>query len=350
MRVSLKDIAEKANVSISTVSRALNGEEIIKKETRNKIQKIAQEMNYVPNYRAQSLVNKSTKTVGVLVPKLENEYFIEVTENIRDELAKHGYRIILCATGGNVDIEREHIRAFRGGQVDAAILIWCTSANKEIVVELAENIPVVFIGNGHFNEKISIVRSNLKKGTYELTNYLISLGHNDIGYIGIGNLESAENSRINVFDERLAGFQKAMVENNIPIKDKYMILGGYDTYQQGFERGSDILKLNKLPTAVVCMNDEVAIGLLQYFAKSGIEVPADVSVVGIDDIKVSEFYTPALTTLRIEKNKIGKKAGQIIIEHTENTNESIDNFTFNTEMIKRDSVQEPRDKDILNFS
>ena len=331
--VTLKDIAYRANVSESTVSKALNGNENINDKTRENILEIARKLDYSPNYRAQALANKTTNIIGMVIPRLDRYYYTELVQHIKKRLQESKYSLILCSTDKNIEEEKKYIKNFKRGQVDGAIFAEIHKENCTPLLELADKIPVIGLGNvGHvteFAEQIPIVDSDLTEGSYRLTKYLMDMGHRKI--IFIGDCEA-----------RFSGFKKAMEENNNVINDKFF-RSGLDSYQEGLKLGKEIAVSADEPSAIVCMNDELAIGVISSLKKQEKNIPEDISVCGMDNIDISQAFTPSLTSVEVPQEKIGKKAANFVLKML------ADDFTlsgeqksiiYKTRLIKRNSVSQ----------
>ncbi len=305
MSVTLNDIADKAGVSLATVSLALNGNEKVNIDTRERIQRIAREMNYIPNARARALVNKSTKTIGLVIPEVINPFFAELAQSIKSYVRDKGFNLILCSTDYKSDEEKRYINMFRSGQVDGAIFA-CVgdmmAEHNQMITQLArENVPVVYVDrDGVDNELIPVIKSDLFSAAYQAADHLINLGHSRIGFIGQSQ-------------ERLAGFKKALKEAEIEVKEQY-IFYDYLTIEGGYLVGKKVATMQKMPTGLIAINDEMAIGIIQSLTANGVKVPEDVSVVGIDNIKMANFYNPPLTTVDIPVEKMGQKAAAVLLK------------------------------------
>lgn len=326
--ITLTDVAEKAGVSPATASLALNNSNKVKKETYERVHKIAKELNYVPNARAQALVKQATKTIGLVIPEIINPFFAELAQAIKNEVKKENYNVILCSTEYKFEEEIKYINMFKKGQVDGAIFASLgeeLSKDNGVIQELADNyIPVVCIDNGIQNHGvIPVIKSDLEHASYVAARHLIELGYRDIGFIGKSI-------------KRLNGFRKAMEEKSLTINDSNI----FYNVQDGFKAGNSLLEYNNLPEALICYNDEVAIGVIQVLASSGINIPEDISICGIDNIGFSKFYNPPLTTVDIPKEEMGEKAAELLlklIEGREVTAEEM-SITYSTELIVREST------------
>lgn len=330
MAVTLNDIAKKADVSLATVSLALNGSEKVKNDTKVKIEAIAEELNYVPNARARALVKKSTKTIGLVIPEVVNPFFAELAQSIKDYVRRQDFNVILCSTDYQSEEELRYINMFRSGQVDGAIFA-CVgdmmAEHNQLIVELVkQNIPVVFVDrDGVDHNLVPVVKSDVYNAAYQAAAYLISLGHTELAFAG----QSVE---------RLNGFKKALEQNNLKIKENNLYYN-YLKMEGGYSVGEKIAASKEKPSAVVCLNDEMAIGIIQALIAETINVPQEISVVGIDNIKIANFYNPALTTVNIPVSKMGAKAAEILLKRINGEFLTVKEkfFIFPTELIIRDS-------------
>ncbi len=329
MKVTLKDVAETAGVSKATASMALNGSEKVKDETRVKVEKIAKKLNYVPNAISQALTNKKTMTIGVVIPEINNHYYSEMVQTIKNEIRKSDYSMLLCTTDYDVEEEERYINIFKSRQVDGVIFIAHSSGNEEIIEDFNENYaPVVYIDRGSKNSKVPVIRSDVESGIYKVTNHLIELGHKAIGYVGP------------VWDDREKGYEKALNENNLKIRKEYF-------YQIAFlkeEIANNNLKTDiEFPTALVCFNDETAYRTILMLRKIGMEVPKDVSISGFDNLHLSEIYNPPLTTVNINKKKMAKKGVELLMKKLSGTELEKDEYyyKYETNLIVRESTSTP---------
>lgn len=330
MAVTLSDIATKAGVSLATVSLALNGSKKVNKDTKIRIKKIADELNYVPNARARALVKKSTKTIGLVIPEVVNPFFAELAQSIKDYVRSQDFNVILCSTDYKSEEEKRYINMFRSGQVDGAIFA-CVgdmmAEHTELIIQLVkENIPVIYVDrDGVDHDLIPVVKSDVYHAAYQAADYLISLGHKELAFAG----QSVE---------RLNGFKSALIKHEIELKEEN-IYYDYLKMEGGYTVGEKIAARKERPSAVVCLNDEMAIGVIQALIAKNVKVPEDISVMGIDNIKMANFYNPALSTVNIPVSKMGEKAAEILLKKIDGRSLSAKEkfFIFPTELIIRGS-------------
>ncbi|RCW61078.1 LacI family DNA-binding transcriptional regulator [Halanaerobium sp. ST460_2HS_T2] len=331
--IRLKDVAKKANVSPATASLALNDNELVNDKTKARVKKVAKEMNYIPDARAKALKTKETKIIGLVIPEIDNPFFSEIAKEIKTVAKKNGYNIIYCGVESKED-ELDYITLFRGMQVDGAIFASSVSTsdlNIDLIKELADNfIPVVFIDRLlDAGDRIDSVNSDLERAAFIAAEHLYNLGHRKIAFAGKEN------------EFRMTGYLKVLKKYNLNYDNQYLfknILSFEDGYKLG-KKIADQLE-TKRPTAILSHNDEVAIGLVQSLVSSGISVPDKISICGIDNIRLSHFYNPALTTVDIPNKKMARKAIKLLLNKIKNKNKSAArHIKFDVSLIERETTQ-----------
>ncbi|MBU3185061.1 LacI family DNA-binding transcriptional regulator [Clostridium estertheticum] len=329
MEVTIKDIAKIANVSHTTVSRALNNSPFISDLTKAKIMTIAKELNYVPNYSAKSLVLNRSYNIGLIFTTISeatsSRFFYETISGVNSAI-KGSYNLVVRGIDDYRDFTSVNSKRF-----DGIILMSQSNSDNSFIYYLMEKkIPLVVLNRYIDESSIVNILSSDKKGVYEAVNYLIQNGHKDIAII-------EGKKGFNSTTERKNGFLDALIENKIQINSKYIVEGNY-TIGSGYDAMKKLLSLSEIPTAVFCSNDEMAIGAMKATVEAGLNVPNDISIMGFDGMQLGDYLTPALTTVRrpiIEISKIGAEKLLSIIENNTDDGEKI---YISTELIKRDSV------------
>ncbi len=301
MGVTLKDVAQKAGVSIGTASMALNNSDKVNIETYKKVHKVARELNYVPNARARALVKQSTDIIGLVVPHIINPFFAELAQAVKDKAREEGYNVILCSTDGKADEETRYIELFKSGMADGAIFAsqeQLTPRNSQLLEELAANyVPVVNMNSQDFGSNlVPIIKTDLEKTGYLATRHLLEFGHKQIGF-------GSHSPR------RFEGYKRAMEEYGL-CQPRFV----YFPMQEIDEVVEDIIKKGDKPTAFVCYNDKSAIKMIQLLVERGVRVPEEIAIIGTDNIGLSRHYNPPLTTINIPKVEMGRKAAEILIK------------------------------------
>jgi len=297
---TIKDVAKKANTSITTVSRVLNDSpHSVNPRTREKVLKAVRELNYRPNILARGLVKKESRTIGVIVPDISNSYYSEITHGIEDIANKNGYTVIICNTNRLASKALSYIKVLEERRVDGIIFAGGTDGKKLLESELKkQKTRVILIGN-HGIDFPSVQIDNTD-GASKAISYLIEQGHKNIGFIK-GPPKSITSR------ERLNGYKKAMKDNGLPVKEELIVSGNF-TSQSGYEATRLLLCQKTKPTAVFCVNDQMAIGSIKALRESGYLIPDNISVVGFDDIELASYIRPSLTTVSVPMYRLGQMA------------------------------------------
>ncbi len=329
MSVTIKDIAKLANVSHTTVSRALNDSPQIKEETKEKIKEIAKKLNYVPNYNAKSLVLNKSYNIGLFFSTIfkgtSPSFFYETVRGVNSAIKKN-YNLIIRG----ID-EYKDYSSIEKNRFDGIILTSQSESDNEFMYYvMRKGIPLVVL-NREVNEKSVVnILSEEKTGAYNAVKYLIENGHRDIAII-----EGKEGFKSTV--DRKDGFLKALIESKILINNDYIVSGEYDI-ESGYSAMNKLLKLKKKPTAVFCSNDDMAVGAIKAIYEKGLKVPDDISVVGFDDSEFCRYIIPALTTVRKPIKDVSQKGAEILMSMIENDENSGEKIYVPTKLKIRDSV------------
>jgi len=329
MEVTIKDIARIANVSHTTVSRALNDSPFINDITKAKIKTIAKELNYVPNYSAKSLVLNRSYNIGLIFTTISeataSSFFYETVSGVNSAI-KDNYNLVVRGIDDYKDFTLVNSRRF-----DGIILMSQSNSDNSFIYYLMEKkIPLVVLNRYIDENSIINILSSDKKGVYEAVTYLIQNGHKDIAII---EGKKGFNSTI----ERKNGFLDALIENKLQIDSKYMVEGNY-TIGSGYSAMKKLLNLKKIPTAVFCSNDEMAVGAMKATFEAGLNVPMDISIMGFDGMQLGDYLTPALTTVKRPIIEVSRKGAEKLLYIIENNKGEGEKIYINTELVIRGSV------------
>jgi len=307
MPTTIKDVAKRAEVSHSTVSRALRGNPLISDETTQRVRQIAREMGYHPSAAARSLKTNQTKALGVVVRTIDDPFFSEIIQGIEDVAQQERYSIFISSSQNDTDRERSVVQAMREHRVDGVIICSTSFSASESRLLRENGVPIVVVNNQAAEEyRYSIYHDDVD-GCRQLTQHLIEQGHRRIAYLG-----NALSGRTTL--DRLSGFQQEMQAAGLPIPAEYILQvpgGGPQDGQAGL---AHFLNLVERPTGLVCFNDMMAIGVLQGLQMAGVEVPAQCSVTGFDNIIFSAYTNPPLTTFDQPKKYIGAEAARLVLD------------------------------------
>lgn len=332
MAVTIKDIAKLAEVSITTVSMILNKKDKdISEQTRQRVLSIIKEYNYAPSSIARSMVTKKTKIIGLMVPDITNLYFSDMARAIEDTANELGYNIVLCNTDDDQSKEIEYINILKEKSADGIIFVSAVLSNHDAIVELSGNgSPVVVLDRILEGENLKAVYFENTEGGHIAAKHLIEKGHKKIGCI-TGPLKNKSAK------DRYEGYLKALKEAGI-CPDKEWVYEGDYKLSSG-EKGIKTL-LKSGVTAVFVCNDIMAYGVYKAANQLELNIPEDISLVGYDDLYMSEVIKPPLTTIYQPRREMGSEAVKMIIKMIEG--EAIEDgmIRFDPLLIERESVRE----------
>ena len=310
MPVTIKDIAKELGLSVSTVSKALNDYPDIAPETKRRVQELAQILDYYPSATARSLRRRHTNKIGLLLflrvvgSSLTSEYEFELIRGVAFTAEKRGYNLVLYTT---VTREADQLmRICRAREVDGLILIGAGHLEELIAFLSREAIPFVVLNRRVEQPDVSFIAPDNVNGARAAVCHLLELGHRRIGYIG-----RPDDPETNI--DRLAGYRQALAEFGVPFDERLIIPASFES-GSGYRAMKALLDLPSPPTAVFAFNDHLAIEALQAVKERGLQVPADVALVGFDDIHSSLVTTPPLTTVHQPLLEMGSQAAQVLLD------------------------------------
>ena len=303
--ITIKDVAKIAGVSHSTVSRALSGHTSISEETTDRIKKIASDLGYVPSAVARGLKTKRSQALGVIVNRIDDPFFSEILQGIEDVLQEAGYSLFVAASNRDPNREKSIVQSMRERQVDG-VIVCTTQFGDEHRSQLERfGFPIVAIGNLEGADYKWLVYHDDFYGTVQITKYLIELGHRKIAYLGNSRAERTTQGRLN-------SYMQEMKAANLTIPDDYIYHCPNGRPEGGEIGAKHCVDLVDPPTAIICFNDMMAIGVLKALRETGMHVPRDCSVVGFDDIPIAAYTYPSLTTLEQPKYQLGYEAAKMM--------------------------------------
>lgn len=310
--VTIKDVAKRAGVAPSTVSRVISGSSRISPATTARIKHIMEELGYHPNMMAKSLVSKTTRTLGIILPRPAEEMFLnlffsEFIRGIVSHASRSGYDLLM--TSGAT--EREEVEAItrlvKGGRVDGILLLSSRRDDPVIRFLHRDEFPFVLIGRSPEFEDILSVDTNNVQAAYDATEHLIAQGHERIGFV-------SGPPQLVISQDRLQGYQQALKEAGLPMKQHWTVEGEF-LQESGYRAMSMIMSLPEPPTALVVIDDVVAIGVLRGLTEIGFKVPDDISLISFNNIAMSQLTSPPLTTVDIGIYQLGYSASQVLISN-----------------------------------
>lgn len=332
MSATIKDIARLANVSHMTVSRALNNSPLIKEETKRKILEIAEQLHYVPNVNAKSLVLQRSHTIGLfftsMVQGTSSSFLAEAIRGVGQEVGVQ-YNLFLRGIDDFQEFSSIHRRRF-----DGILLMSQSEGDGKFIRHVREQeIPLVVLNRNVGDPGIVNFVSNDREGAYALTRHLIDSGHTRIGLVeGITGYKSTQ--------ERKEGYLGAMTSAGLEVRQEWVVEGRYDV-ESGYQAMGMLMALSlaERPTAVFCCNDDMAIGAMKAAAEAGLQIPSDVSIVGFDDIGFSHYTNPPLTTVQRPIEQLSRMGARKILELIEEPQAGGELVLLDTRLVRRESVR-----------
>ncbi|HHW01762.1 MAG TPA: LacI family transcriptional regulator [Thermoanaerobacterales bacterium] len=303
--VTIKEVAERAGVSTSTVSRALSGKIPVNDETKQKVLQAVKELNYQPNVLAQGLKDGKSRTLGLIIPNVRNLVFPAAIRGIEDTAKKHGYTVVLCNTDEDVETEKFYIDNLRRRLIDGFIFSTARPGHEHLLELKREGFPVVFLIR-QMGEDVDAITVDNYNGAYDATKYMLSRGLKNIAFIN-GHMD------IFLYQQRFEGYKKALKEAGIPFKEELVVHGIYG-WEDGYKAMTDLLKKGYEIDGVFATSDPKAIGVIRAIKDFGLKVPDDISVIGFDNSDMAPLLDPPLTTVSQPFYEMGVKACERLIK------------------------------------
>jgi LacI family transcriptional regulator len=301
--MSLEEVAKQARVSTATVSRVLNNVGPVRASTRARVIKAIEDLKYHPNLHARNLAGGKSRTFGMIVSNLENPFFFDVFRSAEEAAREKGFEIVLANTDYNPDHLTRNIRLMLGRRV-AGLALVISEMQPDLLEELSElDIQIVFYDVGVPKHNISNITVNYGKGIERVVHYLHQLGHKRMAFVSHHSSLGPLSIRESVFRETVAEFASDIA---------WKIVASSDGIEGGRQATREILSSDLHPTAILCVNDFMALGVLHELRESGVKVPEQISVTGFDNIKLAEVACPPLTTLHIPRDRIGQTMVQVL--------------------------------------
>lgn len=325
-RVTIKDVAIQAGVSIGTVSRQINNKGYVGEEARLKIEKVISELNYLPNTTARSMVMNKSNIVGVVVPEVNNPFLADLVVKIDECLTKENYSMMLCNTQYQQTKLKNFIDDLIMRNADALILVSTNVVDKLIIEKISAYLTVISVGQ-HVSD-FDCVKFTDHKSAYDLTQHMIDNGHKRIAFVGYHPHASQTMERLN-------GYKDALKNAGIKIRKEYMIKA-----HGGYRDAEELLNLQERPTAIMAVNDFYAMNAYAAVENYGLTVGKDISIVGFDDIMFSQIVSPSLTTVRCNTQQMANIAASLLFQNIRSGKKGSEaEIILPSEVIIRNSVQ-----------
>lgn len=299
--VTLQDVAREAGVSIKTVSRVINRENLVKPETTAKVLEVAERLGYRPNELARGLKGRRSHTIGLIITDLSNPFFADCCKTIEHVARKRGYSVFLCASGEDVKVEQEYVQLLVGRRIDGLLLVPAPGAHKYLMQEHLFGVPVVALDRPVKGANAEIIVTN-RAGAYEATRHLLEHGHSRIAFIG-------DDRRIYTARKRLEGYRHALIESHLP--SNFRMEAG--TIHAAEEAVRSLISSSEPPTALVGGNSLITAGIFHVLGCLDLTVPDDMAVIGFDDFDLLSVLQSQLTCVRQPTHRLGQRAIEMLV-------------------------------------
>jgi DNA-binding LacI/PurR family transcriptional regulator len=330
MPVTMRDVAQKAGVSLKTVARILQAGGEIAAETRARVLAVSDELGYHPNLIAHDLITERTHTVGIVIADITNPYFAMVVRGAQDIARYKSYHVLLCNTYESQQEELRTLQALADQGVDGIIMFpgFYTGNNLEIFAEQFR--PLVVVNHVFQHPNVSLVLTNNYEGARTAVEYLIHKGHRAIGLLAGRELSPARGQRVR-------GYRDALTAHELPIVEE-RILGGSPTQETGYENALQLFAQAPDTTAIFAYNDLMALGAIKACREVGRRVPEDCAVIGFDDTLFASLTMPPLTTIRLDKYGTGRQAMARLLAMMDAPDATFDPIELDVELVVRASA------------
>lgn len=335
---TIKDVAAKTGVSTATVSRYLNSSGYVSKEIQQKISEVIDELDFVPNCVARSLKRTETKTIGIVIPDLSNVSFMDTVKAISDVVTANDYQPIILSSDESIQNENKILDVLISKRVDG-IIIASAGINEKLLRIHSSKLPIVLLDRDFCNsdDKIiidSVVNDNYT-GSYQMINYLISLGHKKIAIL------CSESNPVLVND-RLRGYLKAFEHNNMEIDQNYILYGNYK-FESGYELTKKIIMQPMKPTAIFSVNNLMALGAVAALNEMNMSIPDKISICAFGVFKYHTILNPDMTVVNQRPMELGTKAAELLINNIKDPdNWKPQKIVFDADIIMMNSCAKPR--------
>jgi LacI family transcriptional regulator len=331
--VTIREVAEAAKVSISTVSHVINETRYVTPETRARVEAAIKDLNYQHNRLASSLRNQKTQTIGVLLPNNANPFFAEILAGIETTFYSAGYNFIMGNANDDPDRELSYLRVLLSRQVDGVLLVSTGAYEAALDLLAQQNVPVVMIDRTT-SADVDVIGTDNASGGELATEYLIGLGHQRIACV-------TGPSFLTPSSERVVGYKRAMADAGLPVDKNWIIPGDFHA-ESGYQATQELLRLDTSLTAVFACNDLMALGVLCALHEAGLRVPQDISVVGYDDIVMASYSVPRLTTIAQPSQSLGQLAAERLVERLQNPDTASRQDVLPVYLVERSSCRNVR--------
>lgn len=330
-QITIKDLAKRLNISVSTVSRALRNAIDINPETKQAVLELAKELHYQPNVMAQGLVKRKTNIIGIIVPVIHSNYFSEALSSMTEIANEYDYHLMFCQSNEDAELEKKNINKLLACQVDGILI--SVSKDSHDICELEKvrraGVPIVMFDRTLADFSCNKIVVDEYEGAFKAVEHLIKKGCKRIAHIA-----GPVNASVSI--NRLNGYVDALKHHKIPF-DKNLVFRCEAFEEDALEAVKKITRLKPLPDGIFCINDLSAIIAIKYLKKKGIDVPGDIKIVGFNNDPVSEIVEPSLTTVMQPGYEVGKLAMKMLVDEIDQPTTKFETVQLRTQLITRQS-------------
>jgi LacI family transcriptional regulator len=324
---TMRDVAERAGVSVTTVSHVINETRPVSDELRRRVLTSMELLGYQPNRLARSLRRGQTHTIGMIIPDSANPFFAEMARGVEDTSFEHGYSVILCNSDGDLNKELLYTNVLTEKRVDGILFVAAGLSTDRIRDLQTQRIPLVVVDRDLPDAAVDSVLTDNAQGGWLAARHLIDLGHRRIACI-------TGPSDVTPSAERVTGYRQAMIEAGVPV-DKSLIVRGDFQYDSAYRASIQLLQMKNPPTAIFACNDLMAVAVMSAALEHGRQVPGDLSVVGFDDVRLAAFANPPLTTIVQPKYEMGVVAATMLLERMRDLEMPAHRRVLETDLVTR---------------
>lgn len=331
---TMKQVADRAEVSVATVSRVINKTGYVSPDLEARVNDAMRALKYQPSALARSLRRQETQTIGVLVPQLDQPFFSALAFAVEKSLFANEYRTIICSAEEDQTKENAYVEMLLRQRVDGVIIVPTGRSVQGLRQFIENDIPVVLVDRDLPLLQVNKVLSDNRRGGYAGMAHLIALGHRNIGVIGAPAYSEA-------MIQRLDGIRQALNDHGISSKPELLVTGTIQQFEMGYTTGLQLLRSANPPTAIFALTDVIAVGVMHAAAEMKLRVPEHLSVIGYDNIPLATYSVPALTTIGQPIYAMGEAATQVILDRLRNPDRAAQTVTLESTLIVRRSTAAP---------
>lgn len=332
----MKQVADEANVSIATVSRVINKTGFVSEDLELRVLQAMDRLNYHPSLLARNLRRQETRTIGLIIPQLDQPFFSSLAFAVERALFNQDYRTLICSSEENSEKEIAYIELMLRHQVEGVVAVPTGKHSDNLQPLLTQEIPIVLVDRNLAEITATRVFSDNFHGGYLGMQHLLELGHRQIGVIS-----SPEYSE--PMTERLRGIHKAMREYGVKQQADLFISGDLNQFEMGYTAAQKLLRRNPRPTAIFALTDVMAVGVMHAAAEANLKLPDELSVVGYDDVPIASYSIPALTTIAQPIYAMGEVATERLLAYISREIDSEETIILDNKLVVRQSTAPPRE-------